>query len=87
MTDYHVIHLDVPAGEERAETSARIERECDHAAREGWYLSTVIPDVVAGTTRGLWLVFAAGEENMTEGAAVATVNEILSHAGDEPSPA
>ena len=86
MTDYRVIHLDVPVGEDRAETSARIERECDHAAREGWYLSTVVPDLAEGTTRGLWLIFAAADEDLTEDVAVATATEILTHAGDE-SPA
>jgi len=85
MTDYHVVHVEIAAGEHRTEASARIEKECDNAAREGWFLHTVVPDLIDGSTRGLWLVFATSDEEISDGAALATATQILSRASDEQS--
>ena len=82
MTDYHVVHIDA-VQERGAQTGGRVERECNVAAREGWFLHSIVPELADGSTRGLWLVFATSDEEIGEGEAVATAAEILSHAADE----
>jgi hypothetical protein len=85
MTDYRIVHVQIPMDDGGVATAARVERECDNAAREGWYLHSVIPEMMEGTTRGMWLVFAAAEdEGHADAPAVAVANEIL-HAGDAES--
>jgi hypothetical protein len=86
MTDYHVVHLEIASGEQRTGASVRIQRECAIAAREGWYLHSVVPDLIEGSTRGLWLVFATADDGLSDDAAVATAAEILSRAADEEQP-
>jgi hypothetical protein len=82
MTDYHVVHIDV-ARDCGAETGGRIQKECSVAAREGWFLHSIVPELLDGSTRGLWLVFATEGDDIGGGEAVATATEILSHAADE----
>jgi hypothetical protein len=83
MTDYRVVYLDAEADDDRAAISARVEKECDHAAREGWYLHDVVPDLLHGTTRGLWLVFGTGDDVPADAPAIATAEEILSEAAEQ----
>ena len=87
MTDYRVLHITVAAGEDRGGISARIEKECDNAAREGWYLDTVIPDIANGATAGMWLVFGTADDAVASDPAVATAAEIISHAAEDERPA
>jgi hypothetical protein len=86
MTDYRVIHMEIAVGADRAETSAHIEKECDNAAREGWYLNMIVPDLIDGTTRGLWLIFAAAEDEAGDRPIVAAAAEILSKAAEDDRP-
>lgn len=85
MTDYRVVHMPVAVDDDRSDASARLERECDNAAREGWYLFSVVADVRGGTTSGMWLFFATADEAHDDVAAVAVATEILTHAADEGS--
>ena len=82
-TDYRVLHIDVAPAEDRCTTGARIERECDAAACEGWHLNSVVPALVDGTTRGLWLIFAAADDEVPGGSAIVAATEILTHSSSE----
>ena len=82
MTDYRVVHVRIAAEDDRTEASSRIEKECDNAAREGWYLNSVVPDVRDGTTSGMWLFFATGDDAHDDLPAVTVATEILHAASD-----
>jgi hypothetical protein len=62
---------------------AGASRRSSVAAREGWFLHSIVPELLDGSTRGLWLIFATDEDDVGGGEAVATATEILSHAADE----
>jgi hypothetical protein len=82
MTDYRVVYVRVAVDDDRDETATRIERECDHAAREGWYLHSVIDDIRNSSTAGIWLVFAAADDEGEAAPAIAVAEEILTQSAD-----
>jgi len=87
MTDYRVVHIALVAGDAHGEMSARIEKECNNAAREGWRLKTLMPDVTEGTTLGCWLIFGSAESAAPDLPLVAEAAEILIHAAEDERPA
>ncbi len=78
MTDYHVTYIEAPPDGDRAEVARRIEAACDNSASEGWYLDELLPDVENGTTRGVWLIFASGEDLLTTSPEAAAAEKIIS---------
>ena len=66
MTDYRVVYVNAPRNSDRQAIGRAIEDECDRSAREGWFLDETIPDLEQGTTCGVWLVFASGDDAVAD---------------------
>lgn len=74
-SDYRVVYADAPKGADRGVLTERLQHECVSNAMEGWRLVTAVADVDGGSTRGIWLFFAA--DPSLASAEVAAAEEIL----------
>lgn len=77
MSDYRVVYIDADSGAQRDRITVEIERQCELNAREGWYLHQAVPDTLAGTTRGMWLIFEEGESEGEDSPEVLVAERII----------
>jgi hypothetical protein len=74
-SDYRVVYAGALRQEDRRAFTERLQHECISNAMEGWRLVAAVADVDGGSTRGIWLFFAAGPSPAS--AEVAAAEEIL----------